>query len=689
MFQGFGDALGFLGQSEVLALIIGATVLGTVASLIPGLSSAKMLALAIPFTYTMETMTAMGFMSALLAAGGFAGALTSILIGVPGDGLSAATVLDGHPMAKQGRAGEAIGATAAASALGALVGVVIVVAMIPIIRSVALLFGPSEIAVLSLAAISLVAMTAGSHPVKGLISGAVGMLVGLVGLNATVGEIRFTFGIRTLEDGIRLVPVLLGLFAIPTVVELFRYNVKIAQVPTTWEGDGWKGVRAVLRRWRLLIRSSVGGTVIGMLPGVGGSIAVWAAYFDAKRVSKDPDSFGTGNIEGVIAPEASNDAKDAGQLLTFLALGVPTGVGTAVMLGAFQIHGIFPGPRLFEQRMDLIWVIILTLVMSNILTSVWGMMFIRWIVKLTEIPPSIMVCLVTILALMGSYADLKQYTGVLILVVFGVLGTVMQRYGYGAAPFLVGLILLPIVETNYYLSMQINRGSHVWLLRPGVLIIIALVVLVLVGVPILRRGSAKRRAEVIESVSGAAATVARDEVLGSQIEHPSEFEEEVDGGPDTVRALSGVELAMVLAFGVAGVAVCVASFGFRPGAKAVPRIVGILFLALLAWRLWEGWKARRATLGDVETEGSVRSYRYISAWLLALPGLAWALGIVPASLLYVVVFPFAALRDERPLLHKIRDLTLLGSLVYFLLGYVMPQHLGVHFPDGAILAIGG
>src|SRR5690606_36725095 len=156
----------------------------------------------------------------------------------------------------------------------------------------------------------------------------------------------------------------------------------------------------------------------------------------------------------------SNDAKDADKLLTFLAMGVPTGEGTANMLGAFQVHGIFAGPGLFERHMDLIWVMIIALIIANVLTSVWGLMFVRWIVKLTEIPPSIMVALVAIISIVGSYADLKQCTGIVTLVIFGIVGTIMQRYGYGAAPFLVGLIMLPIAEKNYFLSMQINRGSH-------------------------------------------------------------------------------------------------------------------------------------------------------------------------------------------------------------------------------------
>lgn len=689
MFDGFTEALSLIGRWDVLLLVVGATILGTLASLIPGLSSAKMLALAIPFTYTMETLPAMGFMSALLAAGGFAGALTSILIGVPGDGISAATVLDGYPMAKQGRAGEAIGATAAASALGALVGVVLVIAMIPFIRPLALMFGPPEIAVLSIAAISLVAITAGTHPVKGLIAGVTGMLIGLVGLNFTVGEVRYTFGIRTLEDGVRLVPLLLAVFGVPAIVELFRYNTKISRVPTSWEGDSWKGVRAVLKRWRLLIRSSLGGTAIGLLPGVGGSIATWAAYFDAVRRSDEPETFGTGNIDGVIAPEASNDAKDAGQLLTFLALGVPTGVGTAIMLGAFQVHGIFPGPGLFERHMDLIWVMIIALIIANVLTSVWGLMFVRWIVKLTEIPPSIMVALVAIISIVGSYADLKQFTGIVTLVIFGIVGTIMQRYGYGAAPFLVGLIMLPIAEKNYFLSMQINRGSHAWLVKPTVLVIIAIAFLVIVGVPLIRKRSQNRKAQILETTSSVDLAPETLEMMAQDDVEESEFDDDVEVQPISGRALSAGELALVLCIAAVGIAAFILSLDFRPGAEVVPRIVVVMLLALVVWRLREGWLARgEPRRAEDEDEKPVRSYPYIAAWLFLLPLLVWSMGMLPGSLVYVVALPLFGLRDNRAIWKKLRDMVLLGALIYFLLGYVMPYQLGVRFPDGALLTIG-
>lgn len=682
MFEQSGYALSLILEPQMILLILGATLLGMAASIIPGLSSGKMLALSIPFTYAMDVNSAVGFLAALMAAGGFAGSLTSILLGVPGDGINAATVLDGHPLARKGRAGEAIGASATASALGALIGVFVLVASIPIVRSVILLFGPPEFFALSVAGVLLIATVSSREPLKGVISGLMGMAFGLVGLNVSAGAIRYTFGIRLLEDGIRLIPVLLALFAVPVIIDLFRENTSVSRVSVQVEGSVMAGVRAVLSRWWLLTKSAVTGTVIGMMPGVGGSVASWVAYFGAQRSSKSPLTFGEGNIEGVIGPEAANDAKDGGQILTFLALGIPTGVSTAILLGAFQIHGIFPGRNLFENRMDIIWIIIFALIISNVLTSVWGLMFVRWIMKLTQIPASVLVPTIAAVCALGAYADLRNFFGIVMLIIMGILGTVMIRFGYSAPPFLVGLILLPLAESNFFLSRQISRGTYVWLTRPLTIAIFVVTILGIFGPPLVRRF---RRASISDRLNKAQLR----ELDALDIDPDAEDVEDVPALATDTTAMRLSEIWLLGIVATASIWGWIESLSFREGASLVPRIVFTALILTIGMRLVTGLRAGIGH-GRVDVQGDEKQVQfglvYVSLWLLLLPALIWALGMVIGIGLYVVVFPILATNGLKtawiPSLVKG-----VGMAVFLILltQLVFTDVLGIRFPSGAVL----
>ena len=272
--------------------------------------------------------------------------------------MNAATTLDGYPLARQGRAGEAIGASATASALGALFGLLILAVSLPFLRQIILVFGPPELFAFSIAGIVLIGTVSTGSRLKGLIAGAGGLMLGTVGYNLVSGEVRYTFSVVPLYDGLPLVAAIVGLFALPELFKLMRTNQSVSETGEVIAGGVSKGIRAVLARPGLLLRSSAMGTVIGLVPGVGSSVASWVAYFSARNASNNPGSFGRGNIEGVIAPDAAIDSKEGGSMMPLLALGIPGSLSTAILLSAFFLHGINPGQQLFRNEMPLIWSII-------------------------------------------------------------------------------------------------------------------------------------------------------------------------------------------------------------------------------------------------------------------------------------------------------------------------------------------
>jgi putative tricarboxylic transport membrane protein len=285
VFEGFVEGLGHVVRWEGVALALLAVVIGLAADILPGVSAVTMMALLLPVIFGMDKYDALLFLAALMAAGGFAGSITSILLNVPGDGINAATTLDGYPMARAGKAGVAIGASATASGLGALIGIAVLALALPVVREIVLAFSPPEFFALAIAGIALVATVSAKSPLKGITAGMLGMALGFIGISIALGGTRYTFGFTPLQDGIALIPAVIGLFALPEMFELLRRNEAVSREGIVVRGGVWEGVKEVLRRPGVLIRSSLIGSTIGMLPGVGGSVAWWVAYFAAERTS--------------------------------------------------------------------------------------------------------------------------------------------------------------------------------------------------------------------------------------------------------------------------------------------------------------------------------------------------------------------------------------------------------------------
>lgn len=480
-------------------LLLAGTLCGIVVAVIPGIGAPVALAILLPITFAMTPEQALLFLLPVIGAGGFAGSQTAILLGIPGDATNAATTLDGYAMSRQGRAGEAIGASATASIIGALVGVTVLMLSIPLVRTMVLSIGPEEIFLFALAGVLLVGTLSTSGTgglVKGIASGLFGMACGLIGYNFAQGGTRFTLGYAELADGVPLVPVLVGLFAIPEVFDLMKRKGAISSEAPRYGGVR-TGINAAIKRPFTVLRGSLMGTAIGMVPGVGASIACWVAYGAAKSgderrrarsstsSKKSPSSeprFGEGNVEGVIAPESAVNATDGGALMPLLALGIPGGISTAILAGAFLLHGIQPGPTMFSSQLHLVYVMIFAVVASNVLAAIVGLGTGRYLMRITATPFYIIVPCVISLGVIGSVASTGSMLGLYTFLFFGYIGLLIHNNGYSRAAVVVGLILAPVIENNLLTALQTNRGEWSWLInKPGTATIIALVALTLLA----------------------------------------------------------------------------------------------------------------------------------------------------------------------------------------------------------------
>ncbi len=501
MIESLHEALALaLTWPNPLLILLG-TLIGQIFGMIPGLSGAVAISLMIPLTFTMPLHQALFLLLPALGGSAFGGSLSAILLNIPGTAVNAATCFDGHPLARQGKAGLAIGASAAASAGGALFGLLVLAAAIPVMLTALLLIGPPEVFMLSFLGLCVIGLAAQGSMIAALLSGGLGLLLSFHGYISVVGGTRFTFETDLLWDGLPLAPVFIGLFAISGVVELLSAGDRIAGSavrPGRFGAGAWQGVLAVFRHPRVFLSSSALGTLVGIIPGVGGSVTNVIAYSLARQSAKDPESFGRGNVAGVIAPEAANDSKDGGALIPTLALGVPGSEVMAILLGAFALHGIDPGRQMFTEHLDLVWVILVALVASNILTSALGLTFSRWLIALTRVPVSLIGPPILCLCLAGAYGLEQNPWHPVVALIFGALGVAMTRLGYSRVALIIGFMLGANVETAFFQSVQIARGSAaIFWERPISLTLFLLIVLAL-ALPFLK-AALRRRAGAKES----------------------------------------------------------------------------------------------------------------------------------------------------------------------------------------------
>jgi TctA family transporter len=475
----FSSLSAMLTSPHIMGLMLIGVLCGLIVGITPGIGGRLSIALAIPFVFGMEKVSGAVFLLTMHACNGTSGQISSIMFGVPGDGDDAATTLDGYPMAKKGEAGRALGASVMASGVGGVFGAFVLAVMIPVLEPVVMAFSPAEFFLMAMLGITFIAFLAGGDQIfKGLIVGFLGLSLATVGTDPYTGTPRFAGDYLFLWDGLSLVTAVLAVFAIPEMVALAVRGGAISTVG----GDAAKftykqlfeGVMEVPRHWWLALRCSVIGSVVGMIPGLGSNTAAWLAYGHAVQSSKHPERFGKGTVEGVMAPEFSSNAREGGSLLPTLFFGIPGSSGMAVLMGAFIILGIQPGPNMMAQDLPLVWTLIWALVVGNLIAVGFLMVIMRWAAVLTFVNGAMLVPFIVVAAVVGSYVNEGQWENLVVLVLISIVGYGMLRFNWPRAPFVIGLVLGRVSEES--LHKALGLWGWQFFFRPLSLVLIGLIV---------------------------------------------------------------------------------------------------------------------------------------------------------------------------------------------------------------------
>jgi len=466
--QGFSN---LMHAHVILAMIMGIGV-GTVVAVTPqGLGTPLVFALAFPIVITWDPITAIAFLIGVSSVSSICAAYLPILFGIPGGAGSQATVLDGYPMGRAGEARRALGASFMAGGLGALVGTLTLAFAIPVARPIIYLMGSPELFVVILWGLSMVSLLAGKEPVKGLVAAAFGLLLSTIGQQPQSGIMRYTFGQIYLLDGLSLSVIVLGLFGIPAALDLALTRMGIEQQPSPLKGSLLEGVKDTLHNWWLVVRCSFFGVWVGIVPGLGSQVVDWLSYGHAAQTCKGAaETFGKGDVRGVIAPESANDAKDGGDLITLLLLGIPQSAVTGLFLALLLTWGLIPGPELVQKHPDVIYSIIFVQGLSGIIGTMIGFILAKQLAKLAEVRYSILVPIILTAVLIGAFSSNRDMVDLLAVVVFGALGYLMKRFGFPRPPLVLGLVLGYLLER--YLYRSIMSYDFAWLFFPSVVVLL-------------------------------------------------------------------------------------------------------------------------------------------------------------------------------------------------------------------------
>jgi putative tricarboxylic transport membrane protein len=444
---------------QVIAGAMGGVLVGMIVGVTPGLTGVMAVALVLPFTFAMDPLPSMAVLLGIYVTSLYGGSITAIMISTPGTPNAAATLLDGYPMARQGRARQALEMALFASITAGVVSTVIAMAVFPIVASFALRFGSPEMFALILFSITIISGVSGESLLKGFISAVLGFLIATVGEDVLYGSSRFTFGAPELLGGLHILPILVGLFTIPEIV------MRCVEAPRAHEQFTTVGMGPRLRltqylaQWPTYLRSAGIGSLLGALPGIGGSPAAFLSYFVAQRFAREPQRFGKGALEGVAAAEAGNNAVCGPALVPMMSLGIPGDTTTAVIMGALIIHGLTPGPTLFERQPDFVYSVFLLLFVCLLVLLVVGLGAIRVANYVVRVPAKILFPIVLILATFGSYAIRNSMADVVAMFAIGMLGLLMRLQGVPPAPFAIAFILGPLFEENLRRSLLMSGGS--------------------------------------------------------------------------------------------------------------------------------------------------------------------------------------------------------------------------------------
>lgn len=482
-------SLGFsiaLTVSNLFYCFLGVFI-GTLIGVLPGIGPTGTISLLLPITYGISPISAIIMIAGIYYGSQYGGSTTSILVNIPGEAASVVTCLDGYQMARQGRAGPALGIAALGSFFAGTIGVIFLMFLAEPLSKIALGFGPSEYFSLMILALSLLTYLAQGPMIKALIMAALGVGLSQVGIDLVTGRARFTFGITHLEDGIGLVPLVMGLFGIAEVLTNLEEFVELEILTTKIKGL-LPSLKDLANSFIPVVRGTFLGFFLGVLPGGGAVISSFISYAVEKRFSKHPEKFGTGVIEGVAGPEAANNSATSGAFIPLFSLGIPANVVMALLLGALMIHGVMPGPLLIKQHPDIFWGTIASMYIGNVLLVILNLPLIGLWVRVLKVPYQILFPFILFFCVIGAYSINNSTFDVFVMIIFGIIGYVFRKFKYEPAPLVMAFILGPMLETSLRQSLLISMGDFsVFVLRPVSLLCLAIAALLLLSPVLLRR----------------------------------------------------------------------------------------------------------------------------------------------------------------------------------------------------------
>lgn len=477
-------------QWQVLLTIVLGTLLGISIGVLPGLTSTMGVALMLPLTFGMEPVTGILLLIGVYFGSVYGGSITAILINTPGTPASAATVIDGYPLAKRGMANKALTVSTISAAIGGFLSVIVLILIAPQLAVFALKFSAPETFALAFFGLSIISSVAGSSLVKGMMAGVLGLLISTIGLDPIGGFPRFSFGIPELTGGINFIPVMIGLFAaseaFKSMEDLFSSNQsKIIVEKTKLKWNEFKTIIGTI------LRSAGIGTATGVIPGAGADIAAFVAYNEAKRFAKNKEEFGNGDLRGIAAPEAAGNSVSGGAMIPLLTLGIPGDAVTAVLLGALMVQGLQPGPMLFETNGPIVYTLFVGMLVANVLIIVFGLLGIRLFTKVLYIPKSILTPIILVLCVVGSYSLGNSYFDVVVMFIAGVFGYFFKRIDIPLSPIILGLILGPMLESNFRRALGMSNGDFsIFYTRPITLVLLTMACITLFA-PLFKKKSKK------------------------------------------------------------------------------------------------------------------------------------------------------------------------------------------------------
>jgi putative tricarboxylic transport membrane protein len=614
MLEAALHALSVILEPMRLLIMAGGVVLGLALGVIPGLGGVVALAILIPFTYSLDPFTAFALILGMASVTTVSDLIPAVLFGVPGTVGAAATVLDGHPLARQGQAARAFGAGYAASLIGGIFGAALLAVTIPVLRPVVLYLASPELLAFCIFGLSMVGVLSGRAPLKGLAAAALGLMLAMIGSDAQTGTLRWTFGTLYLWDHLPLVPVTLGIFAIPELADMAISRSSIAGDAPRADirfADQWMGMRDAMRHWWLILRCSWLGACLGAVPGLGAAVIDWIAYGHAVRTEKNTERFGQGDIRGVIAAISSDNAKEGGHLVPTIAFGVPAGASMALLLSAFLMHGLVPGPEMLTKHLDVTYSIIWTLTLAHVMGAAICIAASGLFARIATVRAGLLLPLVLTVIFIGAYQGSESWGDLYSLVIFGALGWAMKRLGWPRPPLILGFVLGNIFERYFFISSEIYGAG--WLLRPVVLVVLAAALWVVL--PALR----------------------------TQLKG-------VVGELRSLHATAHFDFAVAFTFAViAAVAVGLAiSFDWPRAARFVPHAAAIAALVFLGLNLLtelfaprrdrapapEHGMAREAALAPALVR--LRALRYFG-WLAGFLAVSALIGMLPALFLFILL----------------------------------------------------